>query len=148
MFVPKKNGIFKSCKILYYFYNYTELVEFIMRNHLLHLLDKESKTAIEINRLFKGWNIDKYGNVQIKKYPCPCCGYLTFSVMPGGTFDICPVCYWEDDDLSIEDPNTVYDINKVSLNEARVNYKSIGACREEDVLYVRKPYEYEIPDKN
>lgn len=147
-FIPIKNGIFKSCRIIYYFTNYTELIEFIMRNHLLALLDKDSRSAIEINRLFKGWNIDKYGNMVINKYPCPCCGYLTFSVKPGGTFDICPVCYWEDDDLSIEEPNTIFDINKVSLNKARDNFKSIGACREEDVPYVRKPYEYEIPDGN
>jgi hypothetical protein len=29
-------------------------------------------------------------------YPCPCCGYLVFDEEPG-SYDICPVCNWEDD---------------------------------------------------
>lgn len=29
-------------------------------------------------------------------YPCPCCGYLVFVEEPG-SYDICPVCGWEDD---------------------------------------------------
>ncbi|MEK7425862.1 MAG: CPCC family cysteine-rich protein [Actinomycetota bacterium] len=29
-------------------------------------------------------------------YPCPCCGYLVFDEGPG-SYDICPVCGWEDD---------------------------------------------------
>ena len=27
--------------------------------------------------------------------PCPCCGYLTLDERGG--YEICPVCYWEDD---------------------------------------------------
>lgn len=26
---------------------------------------------------------------------CPCCGFLTLDER--GTFEICPVCFWEDD---------------------------------------------------
>jgi len=29
-------------------------------------------------------------------YPCPCCGYLVFTEPPG-SFEICPICFWEDD---------------------------------------------------
>src|SRR4051812_13425965 len=29
-------------------------------------------------------------------YPCPCCGYLVFGEAPG-SYDICPLCGWEDD---------------------------------------------------
>jgi hypothetical protein len=30
------------------------------------------------------------------RYPCPCCGYLTYSEPPG-SYEICSVCGWEDD---------------------------------------------------
>ncbi|MEU0987837.1 CPCC family cysteine-rich protein [Streptomyces sp. NPDC005953] len=29
-------------------------------------------------------------------YPCPCCGRLVHQ-SPPGSFQICPVCGWEDD---------------------------------------------------
>jgi hypothetical protein len=29
-------------------------------------------------------------------FPCPCCGYRVFREEPG-SYDICPVCGWEDD---------------------------------------------------
>lgn len=29
-------------------------------------------------------------------FPCPCCGYFVFGEEPG-SYDICPVCGWEDD---------------------------------------------------
>jgi len=29
-------------------------------------------------------------------YPCPCCGYLVFTEPPG-SYDICSICFWEDD---------------------------------------------------
>ena len=32
-----------------------------------------------------------------KKYKCPCCGYYTFDHVLDESYDICPVCYWEDD---------------------------------------------------
>ena len=33
------------------------------------------------------------------RYACPCCGFLTLDEAPPGTFAICPVCFWEDDDV-------------------------------------------------
>ncbi len=38
-------------------------------------------------------------------YACPCCGYLTFDALPYGSFDICAVCFWEDDNVQNEDPD-------------------------------------------
>ncbi|WP_372448711.1 CPCC family cysteine-rich protein [Streptomyces musisoli] len=29
-------------------------------------------------------------------YPCPCCGHRVLGRMPG-SYEICPVCFWEDD---------------------------------------------------
>lgn len=33
----------------------------------------------------------------IEKFTCPCCGYKTFTQQPNETYDICQVCFWEDD---------------------------------------------------
>ncbi|WP_208025565.1 CPCC family cysteine-rich protein [Niastella caeni] len=33
------------------------------------------------------------------KFGCPCCGYKTFKHEPNGSYDICLVCYWENDPI-------------------------------------------------
>ena len=50
------------------------------------------------------------------KYTCPCCGYLTFSEPPG-FYEICKICYWEDD-LSQLRFTKIKGANNVSLIEA------------------------------
>src|SRR5436853_6532535 len=36
-------------------------------------------------------------------WPCPVCGYLVFKEPPG-SFSICDVCNWEDDNIQIRHP--------------------------------------------
>ena len=36
-------------------------------------------------------------------YPCPSCHNRTLSEQPPGTYEICPVCFWEDDPVQFED---------------------------------------------
>ena len=60
-----------------------------------------------------------------------------------GHFDICPVCYWEDDSIQSSDPQYRGGANRISLNEARANYKRIGASEEDFLKYVRPPTEEE-----
>ncbi|MHA3081882.1 CPCC family cysteine-rich protein [Acinetobacter sp. ANC 5383] len=78
-------------------------------------------------------------------YPCLCCGYLTRSEPPNGEFDICPVCYWEDDPWQSEDYDLEDCANTPSLNQARENFKKYGAMEERYLKHVRKPYNHEIP---
>src|SRR5581483_11595042 len=73
-----------------------------------------------------------------KSYPCPCCGYLTLSEEPPGTFEVCPVCYWEDDLAQFKDPTYAGGANNVSLQEARRNFHQFGAMSAEFVDNVRK----------
>ena len=40
-----------------------------------------------------------------EKFTCPCCGYKTFNEKPNGTYEICEVCFWEDDPLQLENPD-------------------------------------------
>lgn len=84
-------------------------------------------------------------NQEEKGYPCPCCGFLTRSESDFGTFEICPVCNWEDDFVQFKDPNYSGGANKESLNEARENYQKIGAISARFIKEVRNPLPDELP---
>jgi hypothetical protein len=84
-------------------------------------------------------------NYKKEGYPCACCGYLTMSDKEPGTFEICPVCYWEDDNVQFHDIYFEGGANKESLNEARQNYKKFGASSFQFLNYVRPPLPDEFP---
>ena len=54
-------------------------------------------------------------NRAIGKYKCPCCGFYTFDEKLNGNYDICPVCFWEDDPIQLEDNEYKGGANRVSL---------------------------------
>jgi hypothetical protein len=58
---------------------------------------------------------------------------------PPGTFEICPVCFWEDDDSQVRDPEYAGGANAVSLREARRNFADFGAITSEFKAKVREP---------
>lgn len=78
-------------------------------------------------------------------YPCPCCGYLTFEEPPNGSYDICPVCFWEDDEIQLEDPDYEGGANGPSLNQCKKNFLEFGAKERRHIKNVRPPTEDEIP---
>src|SRR5258707_1871191 len=59
------------------------------------------------------------------KLPCACCGYLTLDDS-AGSYEICHVCFWEDDPVQLLDPWYVGGANKVSLQEAQENFSKFG----------------------
>lgn len=73
------------------------------------------------------------------RYVCPCCGFLTLLEEPPGTFAICPVCFWEDDDAQFRDPTLAVGANQVSLVEARKNFTEYGAVARDLRDQVRAP---------
>ena len=81
------------------------------------------------------------------RYPCPCCGYLTFPVPREEAMAyICPVCLWENDvfDPGKDDPS---DENRgMTLRQGRENYRKWGAVREDLVPHARPPRPEERPD--
>jgi hypothetical protein len=80
-----------------------------------------------------------------RRYPCPCCDYLTLPEPATGTFWICEVCRWEDDNLQyvyIDDPGGA---NQVSLRQARENYRRCGTSKPDRDLPVREPLPEERP---
>ncbi len=78
------------------------------------------------------------------KRKCPCCGYYTLDSKFAGEYDICPVCFWEDDPFQAKDPNLEDFANTFSLNQSRENYKKFGAVDERLIKYVRPPKEDEL----
>jgi hypothetical protein len=74
---------------------------------------------------------------------CPCCRYYTLEERGG--YEVCPVCYWEDDgqddphaDEVRGGPNA-----DLSLTQARINFESIGACQKDlRGSVVRNPEKY------
>lgn len=79
-------------------------------------------------------------------YPCPCCGFLTLDQKPPGSFAICPVCWWEDDEVQARDPNYAGGANKVSLRQAQENFRRFGASEADFTSNVRRPRAEEVPD--
>ncbi|WP_342746937.1 CPCC family cysteine-rich protein [Streptomyces aidingensis] len=78
-------------------------------------------------------------------YPCPCCGHRVLDAMPG-SYEICPVCFWEDDHVQFRWPTMPGGANKVSLVEAQRNYQEFGASDQLGRRYVRPPAEDEPLD--
>lgn len=48
---------------------------------------------------------------------CPCCGKTVV-----GEYDICDVCFWENDPIQLSKPDMGGGANQMSLNEARIAY--------------------------
>ena len=69
--------------------------------------------------------------------PCPCCGYLTLEDPKNGSYEICPVCFWENDAVQNDDPSFAGGANEPSLTQARANYRRFGAVEERLILHVR-----------
>ncbi|MCF2538686.1 hypothetical protein K6168_23930 [Streptomyces sp. FB2] len=60
-------------------------------------------------------------------YPCPCCGHRVLDAMPG-SYEICPVCFWEDDGVQSRWPTMAGGANQVSLIDAQRNWR-VGTGR-------------------
>lgn len=76
-------------------------------------------------------------------YRCPCCKCLTLHERGG--YEICPVCFWEDDgqDDPYADQVRGGSNSDFSLTQARLNYLVYGAMEERFVKSVRKPTDEE-----
>ncbi|GAA5091248.1 hypothetical protein GCM10023210_18390 [Chryseobacterium ginsengisoli] len=70
--------------------------------------------------------IDGYGipKIGVNYLQCFCCGY--FTVEQRGSFEICPICFWEDD--GIFDMDSTSNPNVMTLREGRSNFLKFGAC--------------------
>jgi hypothetical protein len=72
------------------------------------------------------------------RFTCPCCGNHTLSEPPG-SYEICKVCFWEDDGVQLLDPAFRGGANGPSLMECQANFQRFGASEERFVGNVRPP---------
>lgn len=83
-----------------------------------------------------------------EKIACPCCGFRTIDSESKGSYNICHVCFWEDDPIQLEDPDYESGANRMSLRQAQQNFLSFGACDKEMLRNVRPPAKDEERDEN
>ena len=87
--------------------------------------DKQKALSVGMNGyIAKPIDMDKViktlSNVFVFK--CPVCGKYTFQSGPG-SYEICPVCGWEDDKAQYKDPNLKGGANHLSLKEYKEQYE-------------------------
>jgi hypothetical protein len=78
-------------------------------------------------------------------YTCPCCGYLSLDDSPG-SYDICHICFWEDDPVQMLDPWFSGGANKPSLVLAQNTFISTGACDTHGKKFVKGIQSGDIKD--
>ena len=106
----------------------------------------------------------------MKEYRCLCCGYRTIGKR--GDFEICPICFWEDEPYIIlgepdkkdnitsvfyhndcekdsYDGSDVLDIESganhmLTLRQGRKNFRQFGACEIRFKGYTRFPHSSEM----
>ena len=59
------------------------------------------------------------------RYTCPCCGFRTLT--GPGNYDLCPVCFWEDDGMHDNDAASVEGPNGITLAEGQRLYQRYGS---------------------
>lgn len=79
------------------------------------------------------------------RFTCPCCGYVTFT-NPPGSYDLCPICFWEDDPVQLLDPGYAGGANALSLIDSQRSYAERGACLPASGGSVRPPRPDETRD--
>ncbi|MBL1220596.1 hypothetical protein JET18_07085 [Chryseobacterium sp. L7] len=65
-------------------------------------------------------------------FPCPCCNYKT--ILEEGNYQICKVCFWEDD--GNRDDLKISSVNHMTLHEAKDNFKKKDAILEKFLKFV------------
>ena len=87
--------------------------------------DKQKALSIGMNgHIAKPIDMDKVISTlsRVLTFKCPVCGKYTFQSGPG-SYEICPVCGWEDDKAQYKDPNLKGGANKLSLKEYKEQYE-------------------------
>ena len=77
------------------------------------------------------------------KKTCLCCGYMT---LESEIYDICSICFWQDDPACWDNGDFVGGANGLSLRQAQENFKNFGACEKVVMDLVRQPKDKDVKD--
>jgi hypothetical protein len=72
-------------------------------------------------------------------YQCPCCDYFTLERR--SEYDICPICFWEDNGIDLDELDSHSGPNHMTLREGRQNFTRLGVCDIKMKKYVVKKEE-------
>lgn len=92
---------------------------------------KNEYLSNKINEIFK-IEVNIIGDVEDLD-ACPCCNYKTLSVR--GQYDICRVCFWEDDSIKKE-LSRYSSVNRMTLKKGKDNFNKIGAISEKYIKFI------------
>lgn len=115
-----------------------------LRMQAAHTVWKKLERADEERTEYLDYPIIHMPKQEFAAYRCPCCKSLTLHERAG--YEICPVCYWEDDGQ--DDPYADQmrgGPNGMSLTQGRLNYKKYGAVEKRLKKHARKPTADELP---
>lgn len=68
---------------------------------------------------------------------CACCGYRTIGNR--GQYEICPVCFWEDEGMTGAELGAYSWPNHMTLGQGQEAFRTLGACGARFVRLVRAP---------
>src|SRR5262249_41653279 len=80
------------------------------------------------------------------EFPCPCCGHIVFGEPPD-SYDLCPICFWEDENVQLRWPDWAGGANRPSLIDSQRNYRETGAMELRFTGKVRQPRPHEPIDE-
>lgn len=116
---------------------YDPLLRIALRHRYIGVLNSYLETRLHRT----GRNESVSGSIE-RLRPCRCCRYRTLSDQG---WDVCPVCFWEDD--GTENLDRVSGANHLTLGQGRENFERFGACSERARSHVladgRERFEYE-----
>jgi hypothetical protein len=81
---------------------------------------------------------------KVPTYRCPCCRFKTLNGRAG--FELCPICWWEDDGQDEHDADRVRGgpNGGLSLRQAKKNFAQHRASDPQFVTRVRRPLPEEL----
>ena len=69
------------------------------------------------------------------KYKCPCCSSRSLDSKNSLDYEICSICFWENDPIQNDDPEYAGGANSVSLNQAKQNFQKYGVSQKKFLEY-------------